>query len=81
MLKSTKSKGKSIYREKVGCLISKSAFVFKLHHLTYKKYCIEFICSICSSRKISNPKEKENEKENEKEKERRKEEKRRKLKK
>ena len=57
-----------MYRERIGRLISKSVFVFKLRHLTYKEYYIEFIYTIYSSRKISNPKEEEKEKTKEREK-------------
>ena len=57
-----------MYEERGDCLISKSAFAFEFPHLTYYKYCIEFICSICSSWKISNQKEEEKEKEKEREK-------------
>ena len=41
--KNTNTKGKSIYQERVGHLISKSVFDFKLCHLTFQEYCIEFM--------------------------------------
>ena len=43
MFKNTNIKGKSVYQERVGYLISKSIFAFKLHHLTYQEYCLEFM--------------------------------------
>ena len=43
MFKHTKTSGNPKYQERVGRLISKSAFVFKLNRVAYWEYCIEFM--------------------------------------